>query len=143
MRLALALLLTAGTLLAAPVPKELRKKDDRAAIVGTWRTVRHDGRAENANTWFRFEADGTLRTWHGQHPNSSQSWTWALADPTATPKRATLAQVGGAKYECLYELAGDTLKIGFVMNANAGLPTRVELHPAIQLYEMTRDPSAK
>ena len=88
MRPLFALLLVGfGTAAAAPVPKELRKPDDKNLIVGTWKPSDRNG------CWFRFAADGTLETWYPLNGNSPMKWTWTIADTKATPKRVTLTRV--------------------------------------------------
>ncbi len=135
MRHLLALALLAGFATAAPVPKALKPKADAELIVGTWMP------ANSGTCWYQFNADGTLKTWHGPNKRSPLDWTYTL-DTTVTPKRVLLTGKADQKsFECVYELDGDGLKIAFVLGAKD--PKKVEAGPGLQLYEQTRDTSAK
>jgi hypothetical protein len=135
MRPLLAALLFAGFVAAAPVPKAVKKKDDKELIVGTWKP------ANKGTCWYQFNADGTMQTWHGQGKGSPLDWTWTL-DPNAAPKRMKLTRaVGSGVYDCLYELDDDALKIAFIVGAIE--PKKVEAAPGLQLYEQARDTSSK
>ena len=144
MRSALVLLATTATLTAAPVPKDFKKTDDKVALVGLWKVNRLtiNGRADqNLHTHtFGFDAEGNCHTLFGQ--NARSDWTFTL-DPTASPKRMNwVAKGGGSKWVCVYEVAGDTLKVGFVAQ-NVEPPATVEPGPTLTLYEMTRMPDSK
>jgi uncharacterized protein (TIGR03067 family) len=123
---------------AAQVPKSLKKATDAELIVGTWKPTGGD-------FWYQFNSDGSMKTWHGPNRVSPTNWTYTL-DPTSSPKRAKLTsddgRNGGRSYDCIYELDGDSLKIAFVLNPKTP-PTKVEDAPGLQLYEQTRDTSAK
>lgn len=135
MRPLLAIALLVGLALAAPVPKELKKKDDATAIIGTWKP------ASTGTCHFKFNDDGTMRTWHSPNIGSPIDWTYTL-DPIATPKTMKLTTAKGKEtHDCIYELDGDGLKIAFVLGAKD--PKKVEAGPGLQLYEQTRDTSAK
>ena len=107
MRPLLAVALLVGFAPAAPVPKTLKKQDDKDAILGTWNPA--PGRTE----WFEFKADGNMKAWNtGVSAASGVPYKWSI-DPTATPKRMTWYSPGEAKpsWEGVYELDGDTLKV--------------------------------
>lgn len=140
MRSALLLLLLVGPLPAAPVPKELKTPDDKAAIVGTWVGIAPD------RVRFAFAADGTLKTWHGPDPaNSAMGWTWEITDPKATPKRARInrAENPTAGYDCVYEFTRDGLKFALILSAGKDPPATVGPLPGLEFHAMTRDNSAK
>ncbi len=137
MRTWFVLLIATGSLVAAPVPKDFKKADDARLLVGTWKP------AGTYSGWFQFAADGTLQTWSDQPRNVEQSWTWEVVDQKATPKRARITRKAGGTFECVYELDGDTLKFALIFYPEKGLPAKVEVHPALQLFETTRDKSAK
>ena len=139
MRTALVLLIAVGTLAAAPVPKDFKKADDAKLIVGTWMGTGSD------TVRFAFAADGTLRTWYGPNSNGAMGWTWAVTDPKATPKRARVnrAENPAAGYDCVYELAGDTLKFALLLTAGMPPPDTVERKPGLEFHAMTRDAAAK
>ena len=145
MRFPLSLLaFAAGTVAAAPVPKDFKKVDDATALVGTWKAHRltlHGKDDANIHTHtFGFDAGGKCHTLYGAGQRSD--WTFTL-DPKATPKRMTWVSVqGNTKFDCVYELSGDTLKVGF-LSAGQSVPDKVEPGPSVTLYEMTRDKSAK
>lgn len=142
MRLAFALLLAVGSLPAmltgAPVPKELKKPDDKTAIVGTWLGIGGD------QVRFAFEADGTLRTWYGANPAGAMRWTWEVTDPKATPKRARInrAENPTAGYDCVYEFTPDGLKFALILSAGTKAE-KVEPLSGLEFHAMTRDTSGK
>jgi uncharacterized protein (TIGR03067 family) len=82
--------LLAGSALAAPVPKELRKPDDKVAILGKWEIARANVNGKEVAKYFpehtmTFRRDGTVVF---EYPNGDtpQVLDWTL-DPTETPKR--------------------------------------------------------
>lgn len=137
MRPLVAVVLVAALAPAAPVPKAVKKKDDKELIVGTWKP------ANKGTCWFQFNADGTLKTWHDPNAHSPLDWTWAIEETDRLPKRIKLTRAGGGNesYVCIYELDGDGLKIAFIVGAKD--PQKVEAGPGLQLYEQTRDTSNK
>lgn len=138
MRSLLVVCLLAGYTFAAPVPKAVKKRDDAALILGTWKP------ADKGTCHYEFKADGTMRTWHVPEVGPPIDWTYTL-DPTSTPKRMKLATVGrpkAAEYDCVYALDGDRLKLAFTLGAKQ-LHEKWEETPGLQLYDQTRDTSAK
>lgn len=137
MRTLLVVCLLATPATAAPVPKTLKKKDDATLLVGTWKP------AGKQSAWFQFAADGTLKTYSDPNGRSLQNWTWVLEETERLPKRMKLTRAGGGNesFVCVYELDGDTLKIGFVVSGQ--VPEKVEAAPGVQLYEQSRDTSDK
>lgn len=129
-----------GSVAAAPVPKELRKPDDQARLVGTWVGTAPD------TVRFQFAADGTLHTWHGANPQSGRmGWTWTVTDPKATPKRARInrAENPTAGYDCVFEWSGDSLKFALILSADQAPPVKVEKGSGLEFHQMTRVPSGK
>lgn len=141
MRPLVALLALASLASAAPVPKAPKKVDDKAALVGTWKVTLLNGKAENLHTHtYMFDADGGVRTLFGT--NGTSDWTWAI-EPDESPKRMKWkSKEGAAGFDCIYELDGDTLKLGFLTSGQAP-PAKVEVTPGVTLYEMKREPAAK
>jgi len=138
MRSLLAIALLVGLAPAAPVPKALKKQDDKDAILGTWSPA--PGRTE----WFEFKADGTLKAWNtGGSAATGVPYKWSI-DPTATPKRMTWYSPGETKpsWECVYELDGDTLKICYV-NAGRKVPAQATEESDGLFCDLRRDTSAK
>ena len=143
MRPLLAVLLLSALAHAAPVPKSVKKKqDDATALVGTWKVLALDGQKNvNIHTHtFIFEAEGGVKT---EFRGGTSDASWSI-DPTTTPKTLHWVNNGGgrANYECVYELNGDTLQLGFLTKPDQR-PPRVEPTPGVTLYEMTRNPTAK
>ena len=132
-------ILTLGTVVAAPIPKELRTVGDAKAIAGTWVGTGSD------KVRFRFLADGTLHTWYGEREQGRMGWTWAITDQKATPKRARInrAENPAAGYDCVYELTGDTLKFALILNANGVVPPAVVPQPGLEYHAMTRESAGK
>lgn len=141
MRRLLALLLLVGIAPAAPVPKAPKKVDDKTALVGTWKVTLLNGKAENLHTHtYTFDADGGVRTLYGE--NGRSDWSWTI-EPDETPKRMKwVSKEGLAGFDCVYELHGDTFKLGF-LTSGQGPPAKVEVTPGVTLYEMKREPPAK
>lgn len=138
MRFALALLLTAGPVVAAPVPKDFKKPDDRQLLVGAWKP------ADNGTAHFEFRADGTMRTWHSRNVGNPLEWTWTNLDPQAMPKRVTLTRTEGSGiYDCYYELTGDTLKVAFIVDKTLPVPGKLEPGRGLSFYLLTRDAPPK
>lgn len=144
MRPLFAVALLAAFAPAAPVPKALKKKDDKADIVGTWKvhTLTMNGRKTDiSDVTFVFKADGTAKMFHSGEDNRP-NWIVTL-DPNASPPGMRWVNSGGRNnWDCVYELCGDTLKVGFI-SAGAKRPEQVEPGENLTLYEMTRDTSAK
>ena len=144
MRPLFAVALLVGLAPAAPIPKALKKSDDKTLIVGTWQvhTLTVSGRkADISNDTFVFDAEGKVKLLNGGRDNGS-FWTWTI-DPDASPPGMRWASNGGRNnWDCVYELSGDTLKVGFI-SSGAKRPEKVEPGASLTLYEMTRDTTAK
>lgn len=135
------LLAFAAPLLAAPVPKPPAKKAPDPALVGTWKIVLQDG--EKAEEGQAFVFDGEIvrvsaPCGAGVHTEENV-WT---VDNTVTPHRMQWVRKGfpNAKIHSLYEVAGDTLKVGFysVTDAQPEPPKSLEIGRGIQVYELKR-----
>jgi uncharacterized protein (TIGR03067 family) len=140
MRPLIALTLFACLSPAAPVPKALKKKaDDATLIVGRWKvhTLSVSGRNSNApDSTFAFDRDGQVRIIEGGRDNGN-FWNWSLDPDGNPPGMRWVMPRGNNNWDCVYELAGDSLKVGFVP-AGAKRPEMVEPGNGITLYEMTR-----
>lgn len=140
--LAIAFIL-ATAVSAAPVPKAVKKQDDKSALVGTWKvsavTINQTSSSLDTHT-FIFDADGGVRTLFGNKNNSSD-WTWTI-DTTTNPRTMRWVSGPGTKnsWSCVYELDGDSLKVGFIAPGNK-LPAKVEPTEGLTLYVMNRDTS--
>lgn len=138
MRPLIALLLIGfGSLLAAPVPKELRaKKGDTTLIVGRWRP------SDGTKQWYEFKADGTMKTWNEPDEGRAVPYRWTM-DPTVTPKRMTWTggRSGRVEYEAVYELDGNSLWMTYA--AAPRVPTTVDRMPGPLTNGLTRDTPAK
>lgn len=142
MRTLLTLALLAGWAASAPVPKALQKKkvDDKEALVGTWKVTALDGKAGNIHT-YTFEESGKVKTLCGGNAPGGE-WFWSI-EPDQTPKRMKWVSVEGmGGFDCVYELTGDTFKLGFL---TTGQKTAAAVAPGlgVTLYEMTRDTATK
>ncbi len=139
MRPLLAVVLLAGFATAAPVPKAIKKKqDDATQLVGTWKPT------AKGSAWFRFDAEGKVKTWYDT-PGSEMIWTYT-ADAKGAANRLRLTEIGSAgvrTYDCVFDLDGDALKFLFVTTRGKEPPEKLEAGPDFQLHEMTRDISAK
>jgi uncharacterized protein (TIGR03067 family) len=143
MRHLIAVLSLVGFATAAPVPKSLKKADEKSLIVGTWKTTSEGGKTgKDINTHtYHFGDEGVVRQEFGQGQESN--WEWAI-DPTQTPKRMTWVNRKNSKdcYHCAYELDGDVLRLN-CSSANSPMPMGVGPKGGGYAIEMTRDTSAK
>ena len=139
-RTAALLLILFSPLVAAPVPKPLKKQDDRKAILGYWRgDVLNPGQGGNPNFYrFHFGDDGTCGIGSGSTPSAPDSSSEYALDPTHTPKRMKWLN-GPQKTEwlCVYELDGDVLRVGFV-HAKSEVPPDVTPRAGVTVYELKR-----
>jgi uncharacterized protein (TIGR03067 family) len=117
-RLLLALFL-AGNAFAAPVPKELKKEDDKARLTGEWVVTRLNIAGREAlvtETPMRavvFDGRDGLRTRCQGAPDGE--WTVTL-DPSASPKRMRWHGTDGRDYRCVYDLTPDGgLRIAIIL----------------------------
>jgi uncharacterized protein (TIGR03067 family) len=140
MRVAVAAVFLAGAGLAAPVPKELKKADDKTRILGTWKIDRatRDGKElaqySPVHT-LTFHADGTLvfNYFDGDAP---QVRAWKL-DEAASPKQLLWgARPTPSDNRRLYAFRGDKLVVA--RRQNNVLPTSLEPGPGIIVIEYER-----
>ena len=140
MRPLLAVALLSALATAAPVPKA--KKDDKSLLLGTWTVTSDNGKTgdERYIQSFEFKDGDLLHTNYRQ--SASVTWTIEL-DPTATPKTLRWQERGGkTTWDCVYELSGDTLKVG-IITGKAEPPAEVAKGPNCYLVELTRDTAGK
>jgi uncharacterized protein (TIGR03067 family) len=114
----LAALVGPTLLVAAPVPKELKKQaDDGQAILGRWHVESvHDSlrlcEDYPEGVYFEFRAEGEF----AQTSDSSKTVyasTYTL-DAARSPKRLALTSVGAVHANAyVYDLSGDALVMGF------------------------------
>lgn len=139
--LLLSLALLAGSATAAPVPKSIKKVDDKTAILGRWKVteITVNGRPTTASYHtFVFTDDGKLTLLSGTE-QTGPLWTWTV-DDTASPR--TMKWTTANPWDCVYDLDGDSLKLG-LLNKGAKTPAKVEPTEGLTLYVMTREPSKK
>ncbi len=143
MRSLLALALLAGFATAAPVPKAVKKKDDKAMIAGRWLVTELTVNGRNTNVsynTFTFDTEGKVTLRSKKDDPSGSAWTWTI-DPTVDPPGMQWAtQNGKNDWQLVYEVTADTLKVGFIAKG-AKPPTKVEPCDGLTLYVMTRDTS--
>jgi uncharacterized protein (TIGR03067 family) len=143
MRMSVLLAAVVGTtlLVAAPVPKDLKKKaDDGQAILGRWHVESvHDSlrlcEDYPKDVYFEFQASGQFV----QTSDSSKTVypsAYAL-DPVQSPKRLSLTSVGAADANAyVYDLSGDALVMGFFNGATP--PARVTPTKGMTLFTLNR-----
>lgn len=134
--------LLVGITSAAPVPKSLKKNDDKSQLLGTWRATSEQGKT-GKDIWthtYLFEDTGHLQQWYG--PTDSSNWDWTI-DQERTPKKMTwVNKKDGRAFDCTYELDRDTLRLNYV-GAGQPLPTGVGPKAGGNAIEMTRDTTTK
>jgi uncharacterized protein (TIGR03067 family) len=143
MRPLLAFALLVGLAPAAPVPKALKKADDKSLLLGQWKTTSEAGNTGKV-IWthtYQFEDTGRLKQRFGE--DGLSEWDWTI-DPEPTPKRMRWVNRSDAKvaFDGVYELDGDTLRINYV-SANSPLPRGLGLTADGYAVEMTRDTTRK
>jgi uncharacterized protein (TIGR03067 family) len=141
MRSVLAVLLAVGSAVAAPVPKELKKEDDRTRLRGSWST-------ETANVsgqpWrdfslhtLIFDGDNVLRA---KYRTGLADATWTLKlDPEANPKRMSWVSADGKNdgYECAYAFVGEQLVVS-IAHQKQNPPGSVQPGPVVTVYHFNR-----
>jgi uncharacterized protein (TIGR03067 family) len=136
MRRLIAVVLLATLAPAAPIPKELKKKDDAARFVGRWKPV------GTSTMFIEFASDGSMKAWtEATTERSAASYTWTV-DPTPTPKRMTWYSDGKPRWEAIYELDSDSLKFLYG-SQTAKLSDKVAPDGTYLFEQLTRDTSAK
>jgi uncharacterized protein (TIGR03067 family) len=133
-----ALVLATAVVPAAPVPKSLKQRDDGKAILGKWRgDVLPQNRPGGNNQYtFRFGDDGTCGITSG--PNAQESPAEYTLDASQSPKRMKwLNGPQKTEWRCVYELSGDTLRVGFV-HPGTDIPPDVAARPGVTVYELKR-----
>ena len=110
MRSLVSLALLAAFAVAAPVPKAVKKVDDKTRIVGRWLADQQNSHS------FNYKDDGTMTVWNGPVDSGAAKYRWTL-DDTASPKRMTWYDTTSTpprpQFECVYELDGDKLTITY------------------------------
>lgn len=117
MRFSLAVLFTVGPLIAAPVPKDFKKPDDQARMVGTWKTVKILGdRGEQPIVLHTLVFTPEEKAYAVYHEGLKDvKWVWRL-DSNVKPKRLSLILDGpnGTGCEGAYEFRDGKLHVGFL-----------------------------
>ena len=100
---------------AAPVPKSLKKQPDGTDIVGLWAST------PGGTTGWWFGADGNAGT---GNPRQVACAAIYKVDATQTPKHLDWSQDGGKSwYLAIYEIENDVLKINFGGGGSGKRPT--------------------
>ena len=123
-------LLFAPVLVAAPVPKSVKKKDDSAEIVGLWASTR------GGTTGWWFGEDGKAGT-----GNPVQVGCKAIykVDATQSPKHLDWSQDEGKSwYLAIYEIENDVIRINFGGGGNGVRPTEIGPNKGSQFETGTR-----
>lgn len=132
---------------AAPVPKAVKKQDDKSTLVGTWKvsavTINGNDSFPNTHT-FIFDADGGVKTLFGKI-SSTSTWNWTI-DTTTSPRtmrwESNPKNNNNNSLNCVYELDDDSLKVGFI-SPGSKPPAKLEPTEGLTLYVMIRDTSTK
>ena len=132
MRTAVALLLLAASLVAAPVPKALKRPRDEDRIVGIW--VRNPG--ETAG--FAIYDDGSCDTGVGTTKKDRPPGRYKL-DTTQSPKHIDWSPDGGQTWFLgVYELDGDSLRFNFGDRGSGVRPKVLGPNTGFQWEDLTR-----
>ena len=141
MRFAVLLVVAAGSLSAAPVPKPPPKKPADAELIGTSKIVLQDGERAEDGQAFVFDAEKVRVSAPQGNGVHTEDHVWTV-DKTVTPNRMQWVRKGfpNAKLACLYEVAGDRLTVGFYWLTEADPDPPKSLEPArgVRVYELRR-----
>lgn len=105
MRPLLAIALLATLAPAAPVPKALKKADDKSGLVGTWKP-------DKGSEWFQFDAEGGMKAWTTNNAGSPVPYTYAIEpNPDGQEWRMIWTSKGQPKpsYQVAFVVDGDRL----------------------------------
>ncbi len=128
----LVALLVAPLLVAAPVPKTVKKKDEGADIVGLWASTR------GGTTGWWFGEDGKAGTGNPVQVGCKAVYK---VDATQTPKHLDWSQDEGKTwYLAVYEIENDVLRINFGSSGSGKRPTAVGPNQGSQFETGTRNP---
>lgn len=132
----LVALLVAPVLVAAPVPKSVKKKDDGGDIIGLW--VNRPGQTSG---WY-FHEDGSAGCGTPGVPGGCVAVY--KVDATQTPKHLDWSQDGGKTWHlAIYEIENDVLKINFGSGGSGMRPTAIGPNLGSQFETGTRNPDYK
>ena len=141
MRFAVLLVVAAGSLSAAPVPKPPPQKPADAELIGTWKIVLQDGERAEDGQAFVFDAEKVRVSAPQGNGVHTEDHVWTV-DKTVAPGRMQWVRKGfpNAKLACLYEVAGDRLTVGFYWLTDADPDPPKSLEPArgVSVYELRR-----
>jgi uncharacterized protein (TIGR03067 family) len=129
-----------GSAVAAPVPKELRKQDDKSRLIGTWNLARAnvDGKDDPNYFWHSvtFSADGGSCFRYRQSPD--EPYDDFMVDLAASPKTVTWRRSAAAAFGARpFEFRNGRL----VMSTGKGTnkePASLEPGPGIIVFEYER-----
>ncbi len=115
--LAIGFALAASGLSAAPIPKELKRDNDKVRILGKWKqeflAMRGGEKQPDTSATFRFSPDGGCGITSGNATRENPS-EYTL-DAASTPRKMKwLNGPEKTEWRCLYELDGDSLKVCFI-----------------------------
>lgn len=137
---AIALLVIPSTLLAAPVPKEVKNE---ARTEGTWQleSLMAFGRPEGiggAQHW-TLDAEGDVSAHQGPVPPANGIKDFRLGfEPKTKAVDCIYASGPNAPYPGMYELTGDTLKVCCNLKGTGVRPTSVDAGPDVYLWTFNR-----
>jgi hypothetical protein len=136
MRTLLTLLLSAAPLVAAPVPKGLKKQADGSDIVGLW------AKTPGGTSGWYFNPDGSAGCGTPGVPGGCVAVY--KVDATQTPKHLDWSQDGGKTWHlAVYEIEGDVLRINFGGGNTGQRPTAIGPNTGFQFETGTRNPDRK
>ena len=122
----------ASTLLAAPIPKEIKNVNDHRDILGTWQMVRHSNNGmkptDVSDVAWVFEENGKAFILH-LSTGFRAPMTYSI-DPTTEPKRMDWSN--GGNRPAIYKLEGDKLITASTMKVNGTRP--MEFKDANNVY---------
>ncbi len=138
--LAIGVALGATAVEAAPVPKEIKRNNDKIRILGNWKqefmSLRGAEKQPETISTFQFDADGKCGISYDNSPRQNDS-EYSL-DPTSSPgKMKWLNGTEKTEWRCLYEIENDTLKVCFIEH-NAEVPSVLATGKNATIYYLKR-----
>lgn len=135
-RFALLVLIVAVPVVAAPVPKAVKKKVDSQTILGKWEGGLA-GTAKGGGYVFRFADDGKCGITN-IGPNGRENGAEYQLHPDKSPRQMTWWNgAERTEWRCVYELDGDTLKVVFV-HQGTDIPPDAAPRAGVTVYELKR-----
>lgn len=109
MRPLVVLTLLAGLITAAPVPKALKKADDKSSLIGTWKP-------DKGSEWFQFDTEGGMKAWTTNTAGTPVQYTYAVEPDTDGREWRMIWSMKGQprpSYQAVFVVDGDRMNMTY------------------------------